>query len=254
MSVPFLPLYVTDYEADTAHLSIEEDGAYMRLLRLCWRTPGCSIPSDPAWLKRMLRMTDEQFDRHAKPVLSEFFVIEKGRYVQHRLLREYDKAMQTRRARKESGSRGGKVKALKTNEMTPSKCSSKTVANLKHLELELELYNSDPYGSDAERVEPPLAEVEPVVAEEPVVDLSRIIWGRWIKWLVETGVAEKHARSFIGKMRQVATDRDICDAFEEAQAGGVVDPVPWLRKRLDKPVVDLNKIMGELQHEWTAQR
>ena len=32
--IPYLPLYVNDFEGDTAHLSLEEDGAYNRLIRL----------------------------------------------------------------------------------------------------------------------------------------------------------------------------------------------------------------------------
>ena len=33
MALPYFPYYVDDYEADTAHLTIAEDGAYIRLLR-----------------------------------------------------------------------------------------------------------------------------------------------------------------------------------------------------------------------------
>ena len=40
MKVPYFPLYIADYDSKTAHLTLEEDGAYLRLLRLCWRTPG----------------------------------------------------------------------------------------------------------------------------------------------------------------------------------------------------------------------
>ena len=32
--LPYFPLYPTDFEADTSHLTLEEDGAYNRLLRL----------------------------------------------------------------------------------------------------------------------------------------------------------------------------------------------------------------------------
>lgn len=35
MGLPYFPLYVDDYEADTPHLTLEEDGAFSRLLRLC---------------------------------------------------------------------------------------------------------------------------------------------------------------------------------------------------------------------------
>ncbi|MCP5097247.1 MAG: YdaU family protein, partial [Chloroflexi bacterium] len=36
MSLPYFPMYPTDFEADTSHLTLEEDGAYNRLLRLMW--------------------------------------------------------------------------------------------------------------------------------------------------------------------------------------------------------------------------
>ncbi|MGH3055781.1 MAG: DUF1376 domain-containing protein, partial [Gaiellaceae bacterium] len=47
--LPFLPLWIAKYEAKTSHLSFAEDGAYMRLLRLCWVTPGGTLPADDAW-------------------------------------------------------------------------------------------------------------------------------------------------------------------------------------------------------------
>ena len=72
--LPTLPLFVDDYEAATAHLTLEEDGAYMRLLRLCWRTPGCSIPDDHAWIRRRMRATEEQYETVIKPLIKEFFV------------------------------------------------------------------------------------------------------------------------------------------------------------------------------------
>jgi hypothetical protein len=200
----------------------------------------------------MLRITEDQFERHAKPVLGEFFIAKGGRYTQPRLLREHDKATRTCHARKESGSRGGKAKALKAREIDPSKPSSKTVAKLYHLEpdIELDIPITNVIGSEA-AVEPVSVAVEEVV-EEPVEDLSRILWGRWVKWMIECGVAERAARSMIGKWRKVTDDMTICRAFEDAQREGVVDPIPWMRVRLEKPVVDLDKIARELGNEWTT--
>jgi hypothetical protein len=40
---PALPLFTDAILADTAHLSHEEFGAYMRILILMWRTPECRI-------------------------------------------------------------------------------------------------------------------------------------------------------------------------------------------------------------------
>jgi hypothetical protein len=75
-----MPLYVTDYEGDTAHLTIEEDGAYMRLLRLCWRTPGCSVPDDKAWIYRQVRAHTNKEKGVIDTILDEFFTVEDGHF------------------------------------------------------------------------------------------------------------------------------------------------------------------------------
>jgi len=135
MSIPYLPLYVSDYEADTAHLTIEEDGAYMRLLRLCWRTPGCSIPDDPQWIARRLRVSMADYERLINPIIDEFFQREKARLFNPRLMREKARIEDTSRKRSDAGKKGGRpANAPKTNK----KDESPDKANGKHLELELE--------------------------------------------------------------------------------------------------------------------
>ena len=83
MSLPYFPLYPKDFEAKTSHLTLEEDGAYNRLLRLCWLTPGCSLPDDPAWIARRLRVDAATYDRLVAPLISEFFKRTKGRVWNH---------------------------------------------------------------------------------------------------------------------------------------------------------------------------
>lgn len=117
---PYLPLYVDDYEAATAHLTPEEDGIYNRLLRLCWRTPGCSLPNDAAWIARKVRLSTADYERVAKPVVEEFFKVSRGRLIQKRLKAEYDDISRKKSARAKAGKKGGDAKALKTNETDPS--------------------------------------------------------------------------------------------------------------------------------------
>lgn len=74
---PYIPLYVDDYDAATAHLTPAEDGVYMRLMRLCWRTPGCSLPLDPIHLATQIRAPVEI----VRAMLAEFFVLRRARYV-----------------------------------------------------------------------------------------------------------------------------------------------------------------------------
>jgi len=117
MSIPYIPLYVADYEADTSHLSMEEDGAYMRLLRLCWRTPGCSVPDDPKWIMRKMRVTADEFYRAVEPVIDEFFTRADGRIFQARLQREHASIEALQSKRSAAGKRGNEKRwGLKTNE------------------------------------------------------------------------------------------------------------------------------------------
>ena len=146
MSLPYFPLYVTDYEGDTAHLTIEEDGAYMRLLRLCWRSPGCSIPADPKWIRRQMRCDEDTYKRSVEPVLGEFFKRTKSRYHSPRLSAEYERTTQSHERRKTAGRIGGEKssatrKSLKTNDSDSSNATAKTKQclsnqNQNHIHME----------------------------------------------------------------------------------------------------------------------
>lgn len=108
MSLPYFNLYPTDFEADTSHLTLEEDGAYNRLLRLMWITPGCSLPDDDAWIMRRIRCDAETFARVVLPVIAEFMKRHGGRVFSPRLMREWKKVDVTSRKRSEAGKKGGR--------------------------------------------------------------------------------------------------------------------------------------------------
>lgn len=121
---PYIPLYVDDYDAATAHLTPAQDGVYGRLMRLCWRTPGCSLPSDEAWIARKVRLSTSEWERVGKPVLEEFFTPFRGRLIQKRLKAEYDDISRKKSARVAAGKKGGTAKARKTQ---PKSASNATV-------------------------------------------------------------------------------------------------------------------------------
>jgi uncharacterized protein YdaU (DUF1376 family) len=118
--LPFFPLWVSKYEARTAHLTLEEDGAYLRLLRLCWVTPQCRIPADDAWIARMMRVDMATFERVVRPMLSEFFRKEgKGAsaaFINPKLLEIYLEKSGISQMRRAAGRAGGNAKALKTRQ------------------------------------------------------------------------------------------------------------------------------------------
>lgn len=126
---PYMPLYVADYLADTTHLTTLEHGAYCLLLMSMWRAGG-ELPDDDVKLAKFARMTAAQWARVSDNVMS-FFTLSDGVFTQGRLTREMDRHANVVRQRRESGSKGGRAKALKDNKAP--------VANATDLPCQLEL-------------------------------------------------------------------------------------------------------------------
>ena len=126
MNLPFFPFYAKDFHAKTAHLSLEEDGAYNRLLRLCWMSASndCTIPDDDDWIMKHMRTDKATFDQVIAPVLDEFFIREKGRCSNARLSEVFSESNAAHKKRVEAGKRGGKNKALKSNKNQSSNATA----------------------------------------------------------------------------------------------------------------------------------
>jgi uncharacterized protein YdaU (DUF1376 family) len=110
--MPFMPLYVADYLADTTHLTTEAHGAYMLILMVMWKERG-RIPNDDLILARIARMTPTKWQK-MKPSLMVFFRVD-GETISHkRLEKEFQKAKNLGEIRSEIGKRGADAKRLKS--------------------------------------------------------------------------------------------------------------------------------------------
>jgi len=67
----WMPFYWGDYIADTQHLSTFQHGAYLLLIAAYWCNGG-PIPSDPAYLARVVRCSRDKVARYLNPVLAMF--------------------------------------------------------------------------------------------------------------------------------------------------------------------------------------
>jgi uncharacterized protein YdaU (DUF1376 family) len=125
MSLPYFPMFPTDFEAKTSHLTLAEDGAYNRLLRLMWMTPSCSLPDNDKWIMRRMRVDQATFDDVVLIVIDEFCTRENGRVSNAKLNRVFITSNDAHQKRVSAGSKGGKAKALNTNGSSPSKAQAK---------------------------------------------------------------------------------------------------------------------------------
>lgn len=86
MSPPWMPLYVKDYLADTGHLTAAQHGCYMLLLMHQWQHG--FIPEDDRALARICRSRPDEWTRHYKKVILDFFEATAGGYRQARAAHE----------------------------------------------------------------------------------------------------------------------------------------------------------------------
>lgn len=124
MSLPYFPLFPADFDSDTGHLTLAEDGAYNRLLRLQWRAPGCKLPGDMGWIFRKARAVTEADRAVIEAIIAEFFTRKGGKIYNARLLKEWGKSSVAHSKRVAAGSKGGSAKALKTNNPGPSNATA----------------------------------------------------------------------------------------------------------------------------------
>lgn len=92
-SMNYYPHHIGDYARDTAHLSLLEDGAYRRMLDLCYATER-PLPLDRARLYRLVRVRSIQEKSAVDVVLGEFFIEGEDGWHQRRVEREIGKAQE----------------------------------------------------------------------------------------------------------------------------------------------------------------
>lgn len=73
-SLPYMQLYVSDYLADTAHLTAQQHGAYMLLLMNYWQK-GRALENTDERLQHVARLSQEEWTAN-KAILAEFFVVD----------------------------------------------------------------------------------------------------------------------------------------------------------------------------------
>lgn len=73
-----MPLYCDAYLADTMGLTLEEHGAYLKILMVTWRNNGKPLADDDKRLARMLGVTVARWKEKLRPVVAQFFDLSEG--------------------------------------------------------------------------------------------------------------------------------------------------------------------------------
>lgn len=118
MTEPYIPFYPADHLADTMHLTLEEQGAYTKLMFVMWRAGGY-LEDDDKKTCLILGVTQKKWIQ-IKSSLKEFFVYENGKFFQKRLLAERRSAEEIRIKKSEAGRASAKAKSLNNKDTTPT--------------------------------------------------------------------------------------------------------------------------------------
>ena len=116
---PWYPRNPGDYRRDTAHLTLEQHGAYNLLLDFAWDHDGL-IPKDFPSMARILGVHTNK----AKTLwgfLSPFWYETRGGFRQKRVDKELEKAIDISKERADAGRLGGLAKAKQLHKQMPSK-------------------------------------------------------------------------------------------------------------------------------------
>lgn len=123
---------IKDWTRDTAHLSVEEEGVYRRLLDHYYESEQ-PIPSETQPVIRRLRLKGHE--EAMRVVLSEFFTLESDGYRHKRCDDEIAKYHAKASANRENGKRGGRPKDADEPIENPDGFQLEPTDNLNHKPL-----------------------------------------------------------------------------------------------------------------------
>ena len=212
MSRPWMPLYIADYLADTAHLNAAESGAYLHLIMHYWQHGG--LPDDDVLLGRIAKMTAEQFS-NSRALLKQFFFDDwKHARIEHEL--KEAEAAYSRRAT--AGRAGGLAKSVKKASNAKPKLENEpsiAVAMLKQSQP----HTDSPAAARARDFE---SECRKKVGQEPVVvaldfhEITAIVGSEITQAdvlagidaaMADPGFRPRHWKQLVGWARRATKDR-----------------------------------------------
>jgi uncharacterized protein YdaU (DUF1376 family) len=201
---PFMPLYVADYMADTAHLTTVEHGAYLLLIMTYWQR-GEALPDDDKKLSRIVGLQGRNWKR-VRAEIEPFFEVRDSKWMHQRIERQ----LSVLHSQSRNNSLNGKKGALARAKKSPSERQASAKRTLSHTD-------TDTYSS-----------VSKDTGASAPLDPEKVFWATAIGYLGEK------RRSVVGKWIKQHGRETTASAITQAQINNAVDPVPYIERVLTK--------------------
>lgn len=225
------PIWVDAFQRDTQHLEADEIGAYFLILMAMWTRETCDFPDDDSRLARVSRVSTRLWKSRIGPVIREFLTAANGVVTSKRLREEATYV--ERQVKQQSDRKVGEISSKSLKERNPDPSADHSV--------------DEPRNHPSQQPNNPTDIPEAVASGRsasiampagdpdfppPEDDFAKDLFDRTVAFLGRHGIAERQARSILGKWRKSSDDAAIFDACMACAKSGVVDPIPWITTRL----------------------
>lgn len=232
----FLPLFVADYLADTAHLTRDQHGAYLLLLMAYWRRSG-PLPDDDEYLAQVCKATKHEWKK-LKPVMLGFFEKSENLLRNNRSDREIIIARAMKEKKADNGRKGASAR-WQTHPFANGKPMANGMANT----MANDSPSPSPSPTQEERKKKESQKRPPVgrTGDSNFFDFSIQIWTNAVAYLTSTGTDENDARGVIGKWRKEHSDEAILIALSKAEQNQAANPAGYVQTILNGKTKDYER-------------
>lgn len=209
MSSPYVPFYTSDFLAGTGGMTASTKGVYITILCLIYEAEG-PLPHQWESLARRCGCTLPAFKRALDALIADGKIAVVDGMVWSP---KVEKHLAQRCERRSSAEAAAKTRWQKDKE---KQGKLNAPASIPQCQPEPEPYIPEANASGA----------------SAPVSFHDAIWTRGVAFLVNHGVAEKSARSFLGKAKKKHGDEAVFNALAAAAKQGAVEPVAYITKAL----------------------
>lgn len=223
---PAMPLWTDAYLGDTLHLSLEEHGAYLKLLMIMWRSDDGCILDDDRRISTMLGITLKKWTGKIKPAIWPFLEPKSdGKVTQKKLQKVRKNALHNSKQQ----SQNAKARWLKNKESDDAPASNRHCdGNANHIHI----HNHKIQDTNVS-----------------CTDDEKWIWSEGLDYLISHDGDERRQRSLVGAWLRDHPPDWVRGAIEGAMASASGKPAGYIVRILQNKRHDADATQKALERE-----
>jgi uncharacterized protein YdaU (DUF1376 family) len=235
--LPYMPMWIADYLADTTHLDCRQHGAYFLLLCAYWQKQG-PLPDNDRHLAAITKSTPHAW-RAMRETLAEFFTVNDGLWVHKRVDAELKLARETIALAKNRGAvaansrwknRKAKNEVQDENPQISANHEPETACTSNAHALPEQCLTNAILDSDSSKTLA-IASAGPMPGDGPPIGFDGP-WDRGVAILAKAGVPPRRARECLGRWTKLHGRDAVTAALDRAASEIPAEPIAFLERVL----------------------